>query len=89
MTKFKRISAMLFAFAMLLQVTPVVSAQFSNKDVEIYDKIRKEAMDNSQIMNTLHKFTDVYGPRLTGSPKLENAGKWAMKQMDEWGFDKN
>ena len=25
---------------------------------------------------------------MTGSPKLENAGKWAMKRMDEWGFDK-
>lgn len=88
MTKFKRISAMLLAFGMLLQLTPAVSAQFSNNDAEIYAKIRKEAMDNSQIMKTLHNFTDVYGPRLTGSPNLEMAGKWAMKQMDEWGFDK-
>ncbi len=88
MTKFKRISAIMFAFAMLLQMAPSASAQFSNKDAEVYAKIRKEAMDNSQIMNTLHHLTDVYGPRLTGSPKLEMAGKWAMKQMDEWGFDK-
>jgi hypothetical protein len=51
-------------------------------------KIKKEAMENSQIMETLHYFTDVYGPRLTGSPKLENAGKWAMKRMKSWGFDK-
>lgn len=88
MTKFKRISAMLLAFGMLLQLTPAVFAQYNNKDAEIYVKIRKEAMENSQIMKTLHNFTDVYGPRLTGSPKLEMAGKWAMKQMDEWGFDK-
>ncbi len=51
-------------------------------------EIRKEAMENSQVMRTLHYLTDVYGPRLTGSPKLVNAGKWAMKQMDDWGFDK-
>ena len=49
-------------------------------------KIKKEAMENSQIMETLHYFTDVYGPRLTGSPKLENAGKWAMKRMKSWGI---
>ncbi len=88
MTKFKRISAMLFVFAMILQLSPAVFAQFDNKDAEIYVKIRKEAMENSKIMNTLHNFTDVYGPRLTGSPKLEMAGKWAMKQMNDWGFDK-
>lgn len=88
MTKFKRISAMMFAFAMLMQMVVVANAQYSNKDIEIYAKIRKEAMDNSQIMNTLHKFSDVYGPRLTGSPNLEEAGKWAMRQMDQWGFDK-
>ncbi|MGI8543554.1 MAG: M20/M25/M40 family metallo-hydrolase [Aridibacter sp.] len=88
MTKFKRISAMLFVFAMILQLSPAVFAQFDNKDAEVYVNIRKEAMENSKIMNTLHNFTDVYGPRLTGSPKLEMAGKWAMKQMNDWGFDK-
>ncbi|MDQ3636246.1 MAG: M20/M25/M40 family metallo-hydrolase [Acidobacteriota bacterium] len=88
MTKFKRISAMMLAFMMILQLSPGVFAQFDNKDAEIYGKIRKEAMENSQIMNTLHNFTDVYGPRLTGSPNLEMAGKWAMKQMNDWGFDK-
>lgn len=78
---------MLLVFGMFLQVTPIASAQMA-KDPNINAKIREEAMNNSQIMKTLHYFTDIYGPRLTGSPKLENAGKWAMKQMDEWGFDK-
>ena len=27
--------------------------------------IKKEGMEHSQIMKTLHVFTDVYGPRLT------------------------
>ncbi len=38
-------------------------------------------------MRSMHYLTDVYGPRLTGSPNLENAGKWAIKQMAEWGFE--
>ncbi len=56
-------------------------------DPEIQAEIRKEAMNNSRIMRTLHYFTDVYGPRLTGSPNLKAAGEWAIKQMAEWGFE--
>jgi len=54
---------------------------------EINAKIRKEGMDNSQIMRTMHFLTDVYGPRLTGSPNLKAAGEWAIKQMTGWGFE--
>ncbi|NNF00341.1 MAG: M20/M25/M40 family metallo-hydrolase [Pyrinomonadaceae bacterium] len=89
MTKFKRISVLLFVFAMLLQTAPAVFAKKSSAlTPAVVAKIRKEAMENSQIMNTLHMYTDVYGPRLTGSPNLEAAGKWSMKQMKEWGFDR-
>lgn len=58
-----------------------------NKQSEIYAAIRKEGIENSKIMNTLHYFTDVYGPRLTGSPNYTNAAKWAMREMLSWGFD--
>ena len=88
MKKFKQISVLLIVFGMFLQAAPFVSAQTSNGNADINAKIRKEAMENSQIMKTLHYFTDVYGPRLTGSPKLKMAGEYAMKQMKEWGFDK-
>ena len=37
-------------------------------------------------MRTLHVLTDVYGPRVTGSPSLKAAGEWAIKQMTSWGF---
>ena len=35
---------------------------------------------------TLHMLTDVYGPRLTGSPSLKAAGEWAIEQMHAWGL---
>ncbi|HEY0323426.1 MAG TPA: M20/M25/M40 family metallo-hydrolase [Pyrinomonadaceae bacterium] len=54
---------------------------------DIYAKILKEETENSQIMKTLHVFSDVYGPRLTGSPNLKAAGEWAVKQMQTWGFE--
>jgi hypothetical protein len=55
-------------------------------DAEINAKIRKEGMDNSRIMRTLHYLTDVYGPRLTGSPNLKAAGEWVIKETASWGF---
>jgi carboxypeptidase Q len=55
-------------------------------DTEMNAKIRKEGMDNSQIMRTMHYLTDIYGPRLTGSPNHEGAAKWAVEQMTTWGF---
>jgi carboxypeptidase Q len=53
---------------------------------EILAQIRKEASDNSEIMTILHVLTDIYGPRLTGSPSLKAAGEWALKRMQEWGL---
>ena len=55
-------------------------------DADINGRIRKEAQDNSKILRTLHYLTDVYGPRLTGSPNLKAAGEWAIKEMASWGF---
>ena len=54
---------------------------------DINAKIRKEEADHSQIMRTMHFFTDVYGPRLTGSPNHKAAAEWAVKQMTAWGFE--
>lgn len=56
-------------------------------DHAINARIRAEARDRSQIMQTLHVLTDVYGPRLTGSPNHKAAAEWAVARMKEWGFD--
>jgi hypothetical protein len=55
-------------------------------DAEMNWKIRKEGTERSQIMRTMHFLTDVYGPRLTGSPNHKAAAEWAVKQMESWGL---
>jgi hypothetical protein len=72
--------------AQLLALSAASLAQQS-APADVYDAIRKEGMDRSQIMKTLHVLTDVYGPRLTGSPNLKAAGEWSARQMKDWGFD--
>lgn len=57
------------------------------KQAEVYAAIRKEENDNSQIMHTLHILTDLYGPRLTGSPNHVNAAKWIARELASWGFE--
>src|SRR5688572_29124482 len=55
-------------------------------DHDIVWKIRREAMEHSQILDTLHVLTDVHGPRLTGSPNAKAAGEWVVKRTTEWGL---
>ena len=69
----------------VLSVSTVLVAQ-ERIDNEANWKIRREAAEHSQVMQTLHKLTDRYGPRLTGSPNYVAAANWAMAQMKEWGF---
>jgi len=62
-------------------------AQTSGREEETRNRIRKEGMEHSQIMKTMHMLADVYGPRLTGSPNHKRAAEWTIKQMREWGFE--
>lgn len=62
------------------------AARPESVDADTFWKIRREATENSQIMRTLHFLTDVYGPRLTGSPNHKASAEWAIKQMESWGL---
>jgi hypothetical protein len=48
--------------------------------------IKKHGMDQSEVMEIASWVTDVYGPRLTGSPKLDIATEWAKETLEEWGM---
>ena len=55
-------------------------------DDDVVWKIRREVTDNSQIMRTLSVLTDLYGPRLTGSPNLRKAQDWIVQRASSWGL---
>jgi carboxypeptidase Q len=55
-------------------------------DQDIQWKVRREATENSQILRTLHFLTDIYGPRLTGSPNLKAAQEWVVQETTRWGL---
>ena len=54
-------------------------------DLAVLDRIKTEAFDHSKVMEHLYYLTDVYGPRLTGSPEFNEAAKWTMDRMKSYG----
>jgi len=67
------------------------SARSQDRPQELVDSatisaIREEGLSHSQVMDTVSWLADVYGPRLTGTPALKQAGDWAQKRMGEWGL---
>lgn len=57
-----------------------------DKDAIIEGMI-KEANENSQLERLAHELLDVIGPRLVGTPQMEQASQWAINQYKEWGID--
>jgi carboxypeptidase Q len=54
-------------------------------DYDAIYKIKEEGFQRSKAMEIASYLTDVYGPRLTGSPNIRQAADWAVKQLREWG----
>src|SRR5690349_16888018 len=73
------------AAALLLTLTTPFAAS-ERIDPDVNARIRQEGLNNSRILPMLHVLTDVHGPRVTGSPSLEAAGKWAIAEMESWGL---
>ena len=76
-----------FALVLSLLTLPLLNVAAQNGSGDVLTRIRAEAMERSQIMKTMHMFTDLYGPRLTGSPNHKAAAEWAVKQMTAWGLE--
>lgn len=55
-------------------------------DLATVHRIKTEAFDHSQVMDTASWLTDIYGPRLTASPEFQEAAAWAAKSMQAWGL---
>ena len=72
------------AFALLLSSAVAFPAIAQDTpDAAAMARIRDEGFNHSQVMNIESWLTDVYGPRLTGSPYTREAADWVIKQLTE------
>lgn len=75
--------------ALIVMQAFVLPSILLGQTADVNARIREAAGGkSSQVMNHLQVLTDVYGPRLTGSPNHKASAEWVVKQMKEWGFDK-
>jgi carboxypeptidase Q len=63
------------ALVMLAIVVAVVGAETQSEKIDYaaIGKIRDEGLNRSQVMDHISWLSDVYGPRLTGSPAIQQA----------------
>src|SRR5438105_4478674 len=76
-------------FLLVLLIVAPLSPQDrgDRSDLALVGRIKAEAFDNSQVMDTLSYLTDVYGPRLTASPEFREAADWAVKRLQSYGVE--
>ena len=87
--QFRRRFALSAVIILLVVVALPLSAQWpmtEKLDLDAIYKIKDEGLQRSKVMEIESYLTDVYGPRLTGSPNIKEAADWAQKTMKEWGF---
>jgi len=75
---------LLAAVAFGLATAPAPATE--NLDWATIGRIRDEGFRRSQLMETAAQLTDVYGPRLSGSPQYKKAAEWARQQLASWGL---
>ncbi len=77
--------SVLWVTALAAALVTSLGAQSPAIDLEAYSRIVKEASDPSHVLETAAYLTDVYGPRLTGSPHLRGAGDYVVQRLKSWG----
>jgi hypothetical protein len=81
--------SILIAVAAAVLTIPTVTAQLAQPDrldPDVVYRVKEEGLQRSKVMEVAGYLTDVYGPRLTGSPDIREAAEWAQKTMTGWGL---
>ncbi len=65
---------------------PVLRAGGGTINYADLDKIKTEGLQHSQVMELNSYLSDVYAPRLTGSPMAMKAAEWVVSTLKGWGL---
>jgi carboxypeptidase Q len=71
--------AVLVSFGLAQMVTEKV-------DTVVFNQIKEEGLKKSQVMDLLSTLSDIYGPRLAGSPDYKEAGIWMSQKLTSIGL---
>jgi carboxypeptidase Q len=76
------------ALALAFVVAWDVAAQteWRAPDPGVVSRFQDESFQRSHVMEVMGFLTDVYGPRLTNSPNIREAGDYVVKTLGAWGL---
>ena len=73
-------------WVILILTLHIHSISFAQVKDPVIENIIKEATDNSQLEKLGHELMDVIGPRLVGSPQMQQAHEWAVAKYKGWNI---
>lgn len=75
-----------YAKALMLSTVFAAGLNAQTQD-QMTKSIMDETYNNSQLEKLAYELLDGIGPRLVGSPKMQQSHDWAVKQFKNWGID--
>ena len=77
---------MITRVGLVVALSILASSGFAQEpiDTDAVARIKEEAFQRSQVLDTLSYLTDVHGPRLTGTPAYYEAVVWAKQRLEGW-----
>ncbi|MFK7773228.1 MAG: M20/M25/M40 family metallo-hydrolase [Saprospiraceae bacterium] len=63
----------------------ILDESMISEDKSVLMKIENDSLEES-IMRSVSYLSDVYGPRLLGTPKYYESVLWIKKQLEDWGI---
>ena len=78
----------LFLFYTITGFAQFQNAQQTKKEIDpVIQNMINEETNHSQLKQIAHELMDEIGPRLVGSPKMQQAHDWAVAKYKSWGVD--
>lgn len=80
---------LMFKSSLLLVVCvlTIASSKGYGQSNDIINRIILEGTTNTQLTQLAHELIDKIGPRLVGTPQMQQANDWAVQRYTDWGIN--
>ncbi|TVQ06189.1 MAG: M20/M25/M40 family metallo-hydrolase [Balneolaceae bacterium] len=75
------------SFIIVFLFLNTLTAAATEDTTKTVDQIVTEATENSHLEQLGHHLLDIIGPRLVGTPQMQNAHDWAVETFNSWGIE--
>jgi len=84
--RMKKSFLLLIMFSVVCFMT-INSVKVYGQSNDIINRIMQEGTTNSNLTQLAHELIDKIGPRLVGTPQMQQANDWAVQRYTDWGIN--